>query len=79
MRSAGPRPCFESEARSLPRERLHSRPTVTLVIPCLNESRSLPAVLGEAREPIASDTRFTWRFLVADNGSTDGSVDIALH
>ena len=56
-----------------------SRPTVTLVIPCLNESRSLPAVLGEAREPIASDTRFTWRFLVADNGSTDGSVDIALH
>ncbi len=56
-----------------------SRPTATIVLPCLNEARTLAAVLGEVRQAIASDTRFTWRVLVADNGSTDASVDIALH
>ncbi len=54
-------------------------PTATLVLPCLNEARTLAGVLDEARRAIAADNRFTWRVVVADNGSVDGSVDIALH
>lgn len=40
-----------------------------LVLPCLNEARALPWVLE--RIPAG------WRAIVVDNGSTDGSADIA--
>ncbi|MFJ5552193.1 glycosyltransferase family 2 protein [Streptomyces sp. NPDC093225] len=43
--------------------------TVDVVLPCLNEAEALPWVL--ARIPAG------WRALVVDNGSTDGSADIA--
>ncbi|MFG2292378.1 glycosyltransferase family 2 protein [Streptomyces sp. NPDC048603] len=43
--------------------------TVDVVLPCLNEAEALPWVL--ARIPSG------WRALVVDNGSTDGSADIA--
>ncbi len=42
---------------------------VDVVLPCLNEAEALPWVL--ARIPAG------WRALVVDNGSTDGSADIA--
>ncbi|MDQ1032829.1 glycosyltransferase involved in cell wall biosynthesis [Streptomyces umbrinus] len=42
---------------------------VDVVLPCLNEAEALPWVL--ARIPPG------WRALVVDNGSTDGSADIA--
>ncbi|MFJ1745294.1 glycosyltransferase family 2 protein [Streptomyces sp. NPDC088116] len=42
---------------------------VDVVLPCLNEAEALPWVL--ARIPDG------WRALVVDNGSTDGSADIA--
>ena len=42
---------------------------VDVVLPCLNEADALPWVL--ARIPAG------WRALVVDNGSTDGSADIA--
>ncbi|MEU8864978.1 glycosyltransferase family 2 protein [Streptomyces umbrinus] len=42
---------------------------VDVVLPCLNEAEALPWVL--ARIPTG------WRALVVDNGSTDGSADIA--
>ncbi|MEW2402051.1 glycosyltransferase family 2 protein [Streptomyces sp. NPDC046862] len=42
---------------------------VDVVLPCLNEAEALPWVLG--RIPPG------WRALVVDNGSTDGSADIA--
>ncbi|MEV7034110.1 glycosyltransferase family 2 protein [Streptomyces sp. NPDC093272] len=42
---------------------------VDVVLPCLNEADALPWVLG--RIPPG------WRALVVDNGSTDGSADIA--
>ncbi|WP_406442123.1 glycosyltransferase family 2 protein [Streptomyces sp. NBC_00631] len=45
-------------------------PDVDVVLPCLNEAAALPWVLG--RIPAG------WRALVVDNGSTDGSADIAL-
>ncbi|MGW1613283.1 glycosyltransferase family 2 protein [Streptomyces sp. NPDC002285] len=43
--------------------------TVDVVLPCLDEAEALPWVL--ARIPAG------WRALVVDNGSTDGSADIA--
>ncbi|MFJ9643981.1 glycosyltransferase family 2 protein [Streptomyces sp. NPDC004244] len=43
--------------------------TVDVVLPCLNEAEALPWVL--ARIPAG------WRALVVDNGSTDGSADLA--
>lgn len=46
-----------------------TEPTVDVVLPCLNEAEALPWVL--ARIPTG------WRPLVVDNGSTDGSADIA--
>ncbi|WP_327267800.1 glycosyltransferase family 2 protein [Streptomyces sp. NBC_01218] len=44
-------------------------PDVDVVLPCLNEAEALPWVL--ARIPDG------WRALVVDNGSTDGSAEIA--
>ncbi|MFJ9736687.1 glycosyltransferase family 2 protein [Streptomyces sp. NPDC101166] len=44
-------------------------PLVDVVLPCLNEAEALPWVLS--RIPPG------WRALVVDNGSTDGSADIA--
>jgi glycosyltransferase involved in cell wall biosynthesis len=44
-------------------------PSVDVVLPCLDEAAALPWVL--ARIPDG------WRALVVDNGSTDGSPDIA--
>ncbi len=44
-------------------------PRADLVLPCLDEAQALPWVL--ARVPAG------WRAIVVDNGSTDGSADIA--
>ncbi|MEV7995425.1 glycosyltransferase family 2 protein [Streptomyces sp. NPDC086077] len=44
-------------------------PPVDVVLPCLNEADALPWVLE--RIPAG------WRALVVDNGSTDGSADVA--
>ncbi|MER6353453.1 glycosyltransferase family 2 protein [Streptomyces sp. NPDC001634] len=46
-----------------------SPPQVDVVLPCLNEAEALPWVLD--RIPSG------WRAIVVDNGSTDGSADIA--
>jgi glycosyltransferase involved in cell wall biosynthesis len=49
---------------------------LSIVIPCLNESRTLAACIGMARRLI--DTRkVSAEIIVADNGSTDGSQEIA--
>nr|WP_308288466.1 glycosyltransferase family 2 protein [Streptomyces macrolidinus] len=45
------------------------RPLVDVVLPCLNEVAALPWVL----ERIPAD----WRAVVVDNGSTDGSAELA--
>ncbi|MCW2744226.1 MAG: putative glycosyltransferase [Mycobacterium sp.] len=46
-----------------------TQPLVDLVLPCLDEREALPWVLG--RLPAG------WRPIVVDNGSTDGSGDVA--
>jgi glycosyltransferase involved in cell wall biosynthesis len=46
-------------------------PTVDVILPCLNEEAALPWVLSRMPEGV--------RAIVVDNGSTDSSVEIALH
>ncbi|MEU0677223.1 glycosyltransferase family 2 protein [Streptomyces sp. NPDC006172] len=46
-----------------------SSPPVDVVLPCLNEAQAVPWVLS--RIPAG------WRAIVVDNGSTDGSAEIA--
>ncbi len=45
-------------------------------MPCLNEARTLPACIRKAQE-FLHDHRVAGEVIVADNGSTDGSIEIA--
>ena len=49
---------------------------VSVVIPCLNEANSLGICIDKARRAFA-DAGLTGEVVVADNGSTDGSIEIA--
>jgi glycosyltransferase involved in cell wall biosynthesis len=53
-----------------------SSPEVSVVIPCLNESETLEVVIREAREGLERGG-IAGEILVADNGSTDGSRELA--
>lgn len=50
---------------------------LSVVLPCLNEAETLAACVTKARKSIA-DLGVNGEVIVADNGSTDGSRDIAL-
>lgn len=52
-------------------------PEFTLLMPCLNEARTLPICIQKARESLRR-LGVQGEVLVADNGSTDGSIEIAL-
>jgi glycosyltransferase involved in cell wall biosynthesis len=49
---------------------------LSVVVPCLNEAETIETVLSEARRAIDS-AGISAEIIVADNGSTDGSQDIA--
>ena len=49
---------------------------LTILMPCLNEAETLATCIAKARGFLARN-RVTGEILVADNGSTDGSRDIA--
>ncbi|MDO9111788.1 MAG: glycosyltransferase family 2 protein [Desulfatirhabdiaceae bacterium] len=49
---------------------------ISIVIPCLNESETIDACVREALQAI-HEAGFPGEVIVADNGSTDNSVDIA--
>ncbi len=49
---------------------------VSVVIPCLNEANSLGICVEKAQKAFV-DARLRGEVVVADNGSTDGSIDIA--
>jgi glycosyltransferase involved in cell wall biosynthesis len=52
--------------------------SVDLVIPVLNEEQALPGCIAQLREFLGSSlSEHQWRIVVADNGSTDGTLDIA--
>jgi glycosyltransferase involved in cell wall biosynthesis len=53
---------------------------VTIVIPCLNEARTIAACVARAREALEAMwalLKLSGEVVVADNGSTDGSRDLA--
>jgi hypothetical protein len=49
---------------------------VSFVLPCLNEAQTLGACIEKARRAI-SDNGLSAEIVVADNGSTDGSAEVA--
>lgn len=54
--------------------------TVSIVMPCLNEAQSLAHCIANAREALARIEQtygLKGEILIADNGSTDGSQDLA--
>ena len=53
---------------------------VSIVIPCLNEARTIAACVTRAREALEAiwtRLKLSGEVVVADNGSTDGSRDLA--
>ena len=53
---------------------------VSIVLPCLDEARALPVALGSARAALAildAEHGLAGEIVVADNGSVDGSQDVA--
>jgi hypothetical protein len=69
-----------AEASSLPAP-LHAAAAdpqleLTILMPCLNEARTLPACIGKA-QAFLTRTGIHGEVLVADNGSTDGSQTLA--
>ncbi|OQP61069.1 dolichol-P-glucose synthetase [Niastella vici] len=50
----------------------------TILMPCLNEAETLKSCIQKAKNGIAHNNLVA-EILVADNGSTDGSIDMALH
>jgi glycosyltransferase involved in cell wall biosynthesis len=51
-------------------------PFVSVVIPCLDEAKTIEAVIGKARRSFER-LEIAGEVVVADNGSTDGSQDLA--
>jgi len=49
---------------------------LTILMPCLNEAETLAACIGKARR-FLDQAHIDGEVLIADNGSTDGSTDIA--
>ncbi len=51
--------------------------TVDIVIPVLNEEHSLPRCIETLSAFLAESLPHQWRIVVADNGSTDSTLDVA--
>ena len=49
---------------------------VSVVMPCLNEAQTLASCIGKAQRALR-DAYLAGEVIVADNGSSDGSVEIA--
>ncbi len=60
-------------AAQRPSQRVRS---VSCVIPCFNESGNLNALLSQLEE-VLGETGLDWEIIVVDDGSTDGTADVA--
>ena len=49
---------------------------LTILMPCLNEARTLPSCIRKAQR-FLSEHNVSGEVLIADNGSTDGSIELA--
>ena len=66
----------QSHAPNLPVAPQGNAPEVSIVIPCLNEAETIEMVVKEARDALSS-SGIAGEIIVADNGSTDGSRELA--
>ena len=81
---AGPLPTAETHPGTEPRESTDRLPhpgdeaevELSVVMPCLNEADTLATCIQKARRGMA-EAGVTGEIIVADNGSTDGSQEIA--
>ncbi len=53
-------------------------PLVQLVVPCLNEAHVLEDSVQSIRSFLGGSFPYRWQVLICDNGSTDGTGDVAL-
>lgn len=67
----------ETNGGAIPTSRTSNTPVVELVIPCLNEAHVLEKSVTKVRAFLAERFPFRWRILIADNGSTDGTIEVA--
>ncbi len=76
--STGPRTGVEetNQSSSCPTISLDEAVEVSVVIPCLNEAQSIGFCVDKARNAFR-DHGISGEVVVSDNGSTDGSIDIA--
>ena len=52
-------------------------PVVDVIIPVLNEEKALPRCVASLREFLEEHSPYSFRIVIADNGSTDQTPDIA--
>ena len=52
-------------------------PNVDIVIPVLNEEKALPGSIARLHAFLSENIDGPWRIVVADNGSTDSTPDVA--
>src|SRR5205823_12292213 len=52
------------------------QPELSIVMPCLNEARTLEQCIAKAQF-FLTEHGITGEIIVADNGSTDGSIELA--
>lgn len=50
----------------------------SVVMPCLNEEKTLSTCINKARS-FFENAKISYEIIVADNGSTDGSIEIAIN
>src|SRR6266566_2566206 len=78
LMSTGSRTGFEdaNQSGSCPTRSPGDVVEVSVVIPCLNEAQSIGFCVDKARNAFR-DHGISGEVVVSDNGSTDGSIDIA--
>ncbi len=69
------RPEFPSQSAPVPFRQTETI-ELSVVMPCLNEAETLETCIGKAQQAMRN-ANITGEVIVADNGSTDGSIDIA--
>jgi glycosyltransferase involved in cell wall biosynthesis len=63
--------------RATPAPGRTERIDVEIVVPVYNEERALPRSIHRLHEFLSDGFPFTWRIVIADNASTDGTLPVA--